>query len=84
LLMIFAFLLPSSIRLRIRSLFTVVKEVSADEKNADNKSNTMSTIICAATLGSIFKISLLLKILFSIQHLAIRHIIIPYFTFNVN
>ena len=47
-----AFLLPSSIRVRTRIRFTVVKAVSAQEKKADKKIRTNSTIKRMATLGS--------------------------------
>ena len=43
---IFAFLLPSSARLRIRIRFTVVSAVSAEEKKADSANSTISTINC--------------------------------------
>ena len=52
-----AFLLPSSAKLRILILFTVVKLVSADEKNADNINKIINTIICMAALVSTFIIT---------------------------
>ena len=55
----FAVLLPSSARVRIRILFTVVKHVSADEKNAESNNKITNTTICMAT-GSTEK-SLLLS-----------------------
>ena len=44
-------LLPSSTNIRIRILLTVVKAVSADEKNADSKIKTNNTHSIAMSLG---------------------------------
>ena len=44
---VIALLLPSSIRERILILLTIVKAVSADEKNADNNNKMIIIIICA-------------------------------------
>ena len=49
---VFARALPSSARLRIRILLTVVIAVSADEKNAERKSNTSNIINCMTSLES--------------------------------
>ena len=65
---ILARLLPSSAKERIRILFTVVKAVSADEKNADNPSSINNTTICMAALGST-DTSLLLKIKYLYTHI---------------
>ena len=49
---IFARLLPSSARERRRILFTVVNEVSAEEKKADNPKRIIKIIICMTALES--------------------------------
>ena len=49
---IFAFRFPCSARDWIRILFTVVRDVSAEEKNADSKSKNKSVAICIASLES--------------------------------
>lgn len=46
-----AALFLSSAKARIFNLLTVVNEVSADEKKADNTSNTISNMIFFASLG---------------------------------
>ena len=43
---------PSSARLLILSLLTVVRAVSADEKKADSASNISKIINCVTSLGS--------------------------------
>ena len=50
---VLARLLPSSARLRIFILLTVVRAVSAEEKNDESISNTAIIIIVATSLGSI-------------------------------
>ncbi len=60
---VFARLLPSSARLRIRILFTVVKAVSADEKNAESISNINRIISCVASPESNYKSSPFLNLL---------------------
>ena len=47
-----AFGRPSSSKVRIRILFTVVKAVSAEEKNADRSTRIISVISCATLVGS--------------------------------
>ncbi len=49
---VMAFLFPSSIKVRTRIRFTVLKAVSEDEKKADNANKTISIKNCVATLGS--------------------------------
>ena len=49
---VLALFLPSSARLRIRILFTVVNAVSADEKKADSINSTIRIIICVTSLES--------------------------------
>ena len=61
---IWAFLLPSSARLRIRIRFTVVSAVSADEKNAERANKIIRIINCATTLESTGKHHSFLKIVF--------------------
>ena len=52
LLTVTALLFPSSARLRIFILPTVVSAVSAEEKNADKSNNNKSIIIVVTSLGS--------------------------------
>ncbi len=46
-----ASLFPASARVLIRSLFTVVRAVSAEEKNADKASNASTITICMPVLS---------------------------------
>ena len=57
---VFALFLPSSARARIRIRFTVVRAVSADEKNAERANKATKIIICVASPESSGK-SLLFK-----------------------
>ena len=49
---VFARLFPSSAKLRMRILFTVVSAVSADEKNADSPSRISRIMSCVTSLES--------------------------------
>jgi hypothetical protein len=48
-----AFLLPSSISIRNRTLLTVVRAVSAEEKNAEKNNKNSNTHSRAMSLGPI-------------------------------
>ena len=54
---VFALLFPSSARVLSLTLFTVVSDVSAEEKNADNKTKIISAISCMTPSVSKIKIT---------------------------
>ena len=64
---IFAFLFPSSFNILTRTLLIVVMAVSADEKNADNKSKQQRVTNNIMFMGSI-KFSFIYKYLYKILH----------------